>query len=197
MSDDRISPTPIPPPCPVCATGFTATPGTACPACGRTALHSTSVHVPDFRLPPTGNGASGYDNPVHIFLGILFAVIVGLFAIAAPGVLIPVAVFLGFAGIRTARLMSMAKVHEAKSTWGYLFSALLASFGIAVLLGAASAVAFAVVCTTIGVLTDFAGIEMGLIVGGLVALVGFLVLFIRFWPREKADPWPPNPDPEN
>src|SRR4051812_20956558 len=88
MSDDRITESPNPPRCPVCATGFTASPGASCPACGRVFAppppreYDLQHKTERFRL----------DGPGWIGVGILLFFGVCCLAVVAPGVLIPVVI---------------------------------------------------------------------------------------------------------
>jgi hypothetical protein len=195
MSDDRISTTPSSPRCPACG-GPVATPGAPCPTCGKTFPAPTPFVMPELRYR-SEEWLLGYDKPIYFPLGFLALLVIGIMALFAPGILIPAAILLVPAGIRATRLATRPDVDQARSLWGYLFGAAVASFGVAVLAGVASAVAFAIICTGIGAMgrsleAAFAGAVLGLIVGVVV----FLESFRRLWPRERADEMPHPRDPE-
>ena len=195
MSDERISPTPNPPRCPVCATGFTGTPGVSCPACRVPIAPADQPPIPNFRLP-FENRLLGYDKPVYFGLGILFLLSVASFAYSVPGILIPFAVLLVPAVLRTIRLTNRPAVYETQSTWGQLIGAIISSFGVAALAGMASTVAFSCLC--IGFEGhNFWTSMVGAVVGSLGGLIVFLVIFIKLWPRDWYDEMPRSPDPEN
>ena len=198
MSDDRISESQNPPRCPVCATGFTTTPGASCPACGRVFVSQNSMPVPDVRLRPPDD-RFGLPRPAGVVLGILAVVTIGCFAYSAPGLLIPIAILFIPAVIRTIRIAAMPDSHQARSSLSFLFGAFLVSFFIATLAGIASAAAFGVVCFAIAVTgPGWDGVGPGLIAGSFVGLGVFLLIFYKLWPRESDDDKRQrSPDPEN
>jgi hypothetical protein len=197
MSDERISSTPMTPRCPVCADAISSSPGAACPACGKTFPHANPFVIPNLRNR-SEEWLLGYDKPIYFGFGVLAFLIVLICALQAPGILIPVAVLLVAAGIRTIRLATRPDVDEARSLWGYLLGATVASFGVAALAGTASAVAFSLVCTAIAAMgRSLDAVFAGAVFGLIVALVVFSMIFMKLWPRERADEVPRSPDPEN
>jgi hypothetical protein len=195
MSDDRISTTPNTPRCPACG-GPVATPGAPCPACGKAFPAPTPFVMPELRYR-SEEWLLGYDKPVYFGFGLIALLAIGLIALAAPGVLVPAAILLVPAGIRAARLFSRPDVDQARSLWGYLFGVAVASFGVAALAGVASAVAFAIICTGIAAMGHsldalFAGAVLGLLPGFAL----FVTIFMKLWPRERADEMPHPRDPE-
>ena len=199
MSDDRISESQNPPRCPVCATGFTSTPGAKCPACGRDIVPPNTRTVPDVRLHSSDDWHSGLPRPASAVLGILAVVTIGFLAYMTPGLLIPIAILFIPAVIRTIRLAAMPASHQARSSLSFLFGAFLVSFFIATLAGIASAAAFGVVCFAIAVTgPGWDGVGPGLIAGSFVGLGVFLLIFYKLWPRESEyDKIRRSPDPEN
>jgi hypothetical protein len=197
MSDERISSTPMTPRCPVCADTISSSPGAGCRACGKTFPPANPFVMPDFRYR-SEEWLLGYDKPIYFGFGFLALLIVLIFALQAPGILIPVAVLLLAAGIRTIRLATRPDVDQARSLWGYLLGAAIASFGVAALAGTASAVAFSIVCTGIAAMgKSLDAVFAGAVLGLIVAFVVFLMIFMKLWPRERSDEAPRSPDPEN
>ena len=177
MSDDRISECPQPPRCPVCATGFTTTPGASCPACGR-AFAPPTAHMPDFRLRPE---RFRFDGPACVIVGFILVCAVFLLALGAPGLLIPLAILVVPALIRTARL-SREKENDAEFA---VFAIFMASLGVSILMGVAAGAACFVVCAaTISIGGGGLGmLDTGFVAGGVTAFIVFLGLFVAFWPR--------------
>jgi hypothetical protein len=202
MSDDRISPTPKTPRCPLCQVTIWDSSG-VCPRCSWKAPAGYQPPVPELRVPRevgrSRREGTHYDGSLYAGVGLLFLLVTAFFAFRAPGVLIPFAVVFVPAVIRTIRLANGDGVHEARSPWTYLVGALLASLGIALLAGIASAVASTVVCFAIGVVgSNWTAALVGMIAGGVVGLFVFSILFYQFWPRESdADKRQRSPDPEN
>ena len=186
MSDDRISESPDPPRCPVCATGFTATPGASCPACGRSLAPRPTPSDYDFRLRTERRRLDGL---AWIVVGVVLSCCGLLLAIVfqAPGVLVPLGVLLVTALVRTARL---ARGRE-KEAGGSLFALFLAALGVSLLTGIAAGAACFAVCLAI-IATDNGG---GLSIlgpaftwGGVTALVVFIGLSVALWPRADLSP---------
>lgn len=198
MSDDRISSTPRTSRCPVCDGATATTPDAACPACGRTFASPSPLPVPDLRrrLPPGWFG--GYDKPAYGAIGIFVLLVVGIFAFLAPGVLVLLALFLVPAGIRTIRLATRPEAREAESFGAYLVGALLASFGVAVVAGAAGGVAAGAICAgTLLVKDTLETLIFACVAGNLVGLFVFIFLFVKLWLRESDyDKIRRSPDPE-
>jgi hypothetical protein len=179
MSDDRISPTPNAPRCPVCATGFTDTPGAKCPACGKvlgplpvpSTKHDFRLRAERFRL----------DGPGWVVLGIVLLCGALLLALMAPGFLGPLGILLVFALIRMGRLADRRERDPAYS----LFAAFVAAFGVSLLMGVAAWVVYGGVFTATFLISGRKMIVVypGLVGAGITAVVVFLGLFVAFWPR--------------
>ena len=210
MSDERISPTPTHPNCPVCASGFTGTPGASCPACGRTFTPPAMSAVPDVRWDRSGGGSSPW-IPIAYAMAIvglpllLIVVVLPIFGggfdafvalLTSPGLYIVAAILLFPVIIRTIRIATRPEASGAGA--GHLFRALFASFGAAALAGLASAIAFGIVCFAVAVGDgNFTNVDAGFIVGGAAGLAVFVLIFVLLWPRQKPGPLPPPRDPEN
>lgn len=100
MSDEHISETQNAPRCPVCATGFTATPGAACPAC-RLVLavpRPMPVRVSRWRSPDEGFSVLvTYLVTGAVLLAIMpFVLILTTFAAGLPGLAAGGVVFVVF-----------------------------------------------------------------------------------------------------
>ena len=183
MSEDRISDSPNPPRCPVCATGFTSTPGASCPACGRVfAPRPEPSYEPDFRLKAE---RFRFDDPSWIVIGVVFVSCVFLLSWYAPGILIPLGILLVPALIRTVRL----RRGRADGSSSPLFASLLASLGVTLVIAVAASIACLAVCAAVfSTGSGFRMLDTGLIAGGFAALVVFVWLFVYFWPRPAAPP---------
>ena len=204
MSDDRITDSPTPPRCPICATGFTFTPGAKCPACGRTFSHH-NPRPADVRRPLAWTLPALLGWMACILVGIslliaIYGVTVGFHVNVAkwvplPGLILLAALFLVPVFIRTLRLTSQGGIAGRD----YFFGALISSLGVATLAGVASVITFGIVCFAVS--TDNDGVNfqktvLGVLIGAAAGFVVFLLLFLRLWPRRRPGQSSP-PDPEN
>ena len=186
MPDAGISPTPRTPRCPVCDGATTTTPGAACAACGVKFAPANPVPIHDLRLPEEEGWLWGHESQLYNLVGGFAFILIVFSACFAPGLLIFLAVLLVPAGIRTIRLATRPEAREAESFARYLYGALLASFGVALLAGTAAAVAFGVICFAIASSgKGFETLGVGLIVGGVVGLALFAMIYAKLWPRES------------
>ena len=195
--NDGISTTANPPRCPVCDGATATAPGAVCPACG-VKFAPRPVPIPDLRLTEEEGWLWGHESQLYNLIG-GFALILVVFSVCfAPGLLIFLAALLVPAGMRTIRLATRPEAREAESFARYLYGALLASFGVAVVAGTAAAVSFGVICWAIAMTgSGFENVGIGLIVGGVVGLGLFVLIFAKLWPRESAyDKIRRPPDPE-
>jgi hypothetical protein len=187
MNDESITESPKSPACPVCATGFTATPGATCPACGRTFAPMPTPLAYDFRLPTERRRL---DGPAWVVAGVVLLGGGLLLTPVAPGLLLPLALLLLPAHVRAVRL--------ARGTVGrpnlVVRDTFLAALGVTLVTALAACVAGFTICVgTIGAGGGGLGmIGPGFIAGGVAAIVVFAGLFAALWPR--ADPAERRPD---
>ena len=175
MSDDRISESPTPPRCPVCATGFTTSPGTSCPTCGRVFAPISPVAT-----LPSKTERFRLDGPVWILIGVVLTVGIFYIAIEIPGILIPLGILTIPAIIRTVRLSRGQTYDPALMILGPFVAAL----GVSILIGVAAAAALYTVClATVSFGTELSRIGAGLALGLITALIVFVKLSIASWPR--------------
>ena len=199
MSDDRISDSPNALHCPVCATGFTTTPGASCPACGRAFSSQSAFSFPDLRRHSLNAKSYRLQGLGMVAVGIVS--LVGVAAIVCLvddvlGILILSGIILLPAAVRTIRLGMIPQTHATHSRLYYILWSLLASAGVSGLAGLASVVAFCCVCI------GFEGHNLllsmiGLALGSSVGVAVFFTIFIKLWPRYRGDDFPNSPDPEN
>ena len=175
MSDDRISESPNPPRCPVCATGFTATPGASCPACGRV---FAPLPAPQYDLRRKSERFR-LDGRGWTTVGGILVLGVLLVATQAPGILIPLVILVLPAIIRTARLDEKRPNNRTFS----ISATFLAALGVSILMGVAAGAACYAVCWATVANGGFGNIGPGIILGGITALAVFAALFAVFWPR--------------
>ena len=189
MSDDCISESPITPRCPVCATGFTATPGANCPACGRTFAPSDPRAMPDLRRPSLDTKSIRLQKPVLIWMAVVLLVGTGIAWIVydAPGLGIFVAIPLVPALIRTIRLATLTRTDDPKAGPSFLLWSLLASFSVTVLAAIAGGVAAGAICAAGAVTDNLLVIVIACFVGNIVGVGVFLYLFYKLWPRAATD----------
>lgn len=204
MSDERTSPTPTQPPCPVCATGFTGTPGGSCPACGRTFAPPAVAQAPDIRRDASGKwlvyalAIGGLISALGLaYLATLGASVAGLAEfLISPGVYV-IALLCSIPVL----LQTIRETHRPGSDTtraGHLMRTAFASCGVAALAGLAAVIAFVIVCIAVAnaspenkVFYDTTPLSLG--VGGAVGVALFLLIFFRFAPRRGAGPPPPDP----
>lgn len=182
MSDDHISESPTPPRCPVCASGFTLSPGAACPACGRV---GAPVAVPP-RTFDLRHKAERFrlDGSGWVCAGVLLLLLASGLAFLSPGVLY----FLGFllipALIRAGRLANGRFGDPAFS----MAATFLAALGVSILMGVTAVAACFAVC--LSVVDSGKGFfwttgDRALVSGAITGVVVFVALFIAFWPRDR------------
>ena len=198
MNDDGISTTANPARCPVCYGATATAPGAVCPACGVKFAPPSPAALPDLRRRESSAWFGGYDQPVYAAIGLVVCSLICLVAFAAPGLLLVLAVLLVPAGIRTIRIATRPEAGETRSFGLYMLGAIVASLGVALLAGTAATVAFGVICWAIAMTgSGFENVGIGLIVGGVVGLGLFVLIFAKLWPRESAyDKIRRPPDPE-
>jgi hypothetical protein len=206
MSDERTSPTPNAPRCPVCATGYTAMPGGACPACGRKFAPLRVTPVPDIRQDESGKWlvyALAFGGLISAlgfaYLATFGASVAGLAEfLTSPGVYIMAILCSIPVLLQTIRVTH--RPGSGTSRAGHLARTMFASCGVAALAGLAAVIAFVIVCIAVAnaspenkVFYDTTPLSLG--VGGAVGVALFLLIFFRFAPRRA--PGPPPPDPED
>jgi hypothetical protein len=181
MSDERTTPTPNLPRCPICATGYSASPGANCPACGRAVDPLPAPPEYDFRLRTERRRL---DGPVWMALGVIVLSGGLLLSLGAPGLLIPLAMLVVPALVRTSRL-SRGRENAPGSA---LLGMFLAALGVSLLTGLAAGAACFVVCLAAIFVggNNMSALAPAFIAGGVTALVVFVWLFVALWPR--ADP---------
>jgi hypothetical protein len=199
MSDEGITPTPRPPRCTVCDGATATTPGAVCPACGVSFEAASPPALPDVRRRESSAWFGGYDQPVYAALGLLVCAVVCHIAVAAPGILVILAILLVPAGIRAVRIATRPEASETRSFGLYMLGAIVASLGVALLAGTAAAVAAGAICWAVA--AGGGGLNalgFGLLIGGFVGLCLFGVIYAKLWPRESAyDKIRRPPDPED
>jgi hypothetical protein len=178
MSDVRISESPNPSRCPVCATGFTATPGATCPACGRVFVslpsreYDSCRKVERFRL----------DGPGWIIAGGVSIIAIFYLSQVVPGVSYFLSLSVIPAFIRWARLVHRRAPDASLSVSGTFIAAL----GACILMGVAAGAAGFATCSAIIALRGITGgiYDLAFVVGGITTLFVFVTLFIMCWPHE-------------
>ena len=186
MSDDRISESPNPPRCPVCATGFASSPGASCPACGHVfASLSVSPLDSDFRLKTE---RFRFDGPRWEYFGYLLVIVVFFLAVLAPGLYCVLGILLLPALIRMARLSRGREYEPAR-----MLSAFVAAMGVSILMAVVAGTAgVGVLIVTFNSGPGFSMVYRAVILGWVTTLVVFTALFVAFWPRadtsSKYDP---------
>jgi hypothetical protein len=132
------------------------------------------------------------------FALIVVIVVCTAIGIAAPGIGVLLGMVFVPAVVRAAAVMKRdAKAAGVGSTAGQMVSAVFASAGISIAVWMASAVAFAAVCTPVGLVGGlvadsirsngivFVVLAFGL--GGMAALAVFFWFMKRLWPRAAED----------
>lgn len=170
--------------CPQC--GQELPPGAACAQCGR-----------DEANPFISPAAAREPKPREVDSELWFALVVVVAVCVAIGFALPgLGVILGMvfvpAVVRTAAVMRRrAEVAAAKNSGSQIASTVFASAGITIAVWIASAVAFGVVCTPVGLVAFSIRSDVGAVLafglGGLAGLAVFFWFMKKLWPRSAKD----------
>ena len=158
----------------------------SCAACGRNDANP-------FTSPVASVGKPKPRGRLVELLGAMAAVVAvcGAIGFAVPGLGVVLAMVFIPAVVRAAAVIDRkAKVAGAKNSGEQLTAAVLASAGVTFAVWLASAIAFAIVCFPIGLLS-FNTSEIGMFfafgLGGLAGLAVFFWFMRRLWPRAEED----------
>ena len=180
MSDDRIAETPLADnPCPHCRGAIANAPAGPCLHCGPRL--PTPAPMPDVRLSIE---RFRFGDPASIMVGAIltfYCVAISL-ATRTFGLLIPLAILFVPAMIRTVRL----RIARSEADFLQSLELFFASLSFSFVLSLAAGVACGGVCLATSVLNF--DLDTSFILGGIVGVTVFLVLFILFWPRQRSAP---------
>lgn len=195
MTSDNVTttptPEPLPPTCPECGAQIHVAGAPRCWLCQEALTPSPDDPVRRIRLP-------GHENspPWGVAVG-FFALLlcIGLVFADAVGVLIVMFVVSTPALVRTVFVSIRQREAGAPASIGSVLMSFLASLGIVVTVGIVAATAFFATCFAVGFgVLAFAdnwlrGIDgaawTGMLVGGILAFIIFVLLMRRLWPRKK------------
>jgi len=191
----QITNAPNPPPpapeCPECGAKIRDPRATRCWMCHEplTATARAEDRSNPFRLPqPTR------DSPAWAVFGVLAILLCGGMMFETPGVLLVLLIPLVPVLIRTVVLTARSREAGAPMTAGETLLAFFTSIGVVAVVGVAAGVAFLISCFAVclGGMAVAPGqygpqdwwMYLALTVGGLIALVVFVLLMRALWPRK-------------